>query len=111
MSSRSVKKASAHLLSLLGAGPFVSPHGRVSMSCYLHYNLLINIVLIQLGGGRGPQGVIGIIPGKASKPTHVPYSGAEPIDTNWAIHIPCLSKIFFLWLKIERIAGTALWQE
>ena len=110
-SSWSVKKALARLLSLLGTGPFVSPHSHQSMSCYLHYNLLINVVLIQLRGSRGPQGVIGIIAGKASKPTHVPYSSAEPIHTNWAIHIPCLSEIFFSWLKVECIAGTALWQE
>ena len=81
------------------------------MPCYLHYNLLVDTVLVQLGGGRGPQGMIGVVAWKASKFAHIGHSSAELINTSWSIHVPRLAKVPFTRLHVEGIAGPILGKE
>ena len=96
--SRSFKKASAGLFPLLVAGPLVGLYCSRTVARDLHDNLLINIILIELCGCSGSQGVVGVVAWKASEPTHVTHGHAKSIDTSRSVHIPCLSKIFLTGL-------------
>ena len=87
-SSMSVKEALTGQFSLPDQGSLVTADGHGVMPCNFHDHLLIYVVLIELGGGRGAKGMVGVMAWKASKPTHVTHCSAF----NFLISVTSLHK-------------------
>ena len=81
------------------------------MTRNLHNELLVQVHLMHFGGGRGSQGVVSVIAGKASISTHRTHNLMELVDTSWPVKKPCLSEVLLPWLKIECCACSPLWQK
>ena len=64
----------------------------------LHDDLLINRVLIQLGGHRGAKGMVGVVAGKTSLLAHQTHGCAQSVDPSRVVDIPGLPKELFPWL-------------